>query len=262
MGIDIYAKWKDQKKEEAEAQITGFDIYAGKFGYLREAYHGSPYITKYLVSEAFSSKAEDGEPINAKILRERLPIAIIMSLYRDYKVYGEGKEPEKIEISKGMDGLHKALTKVFALEMKDDTHESFAREVKPEQIESVKKFLATGVKLPDTQQSFVDFVELCERKEAEKGEPCKIYASCQPKYMHRDILRKDQRCSKCGKRLGENDYKNHYCPSRATCRACQKLNDKKLSKIHNKVKKRGKYPHKKEPSQKQKFHYPKLEITI
>jgi hypothetical protein len=175
MGIDIYAKWKDQKKEEANAQITGFDIYAGKFGYLREAYHGSPYITKYLVSEAFETKAEDGlAPISAKILRERLPIAVIMSLYRDYKVYGEGKEPEKLT---GMEDLSKALTKVFALEMKDDTHESFAREVKPEAIESVKKFLALGVKLPDTQQSFVDFVELCERKEAEKGEPCKIYAS-------------------------------------------------------------------------------------
>ena len=172
MGIDIYAKWKDQKKEEADAQITGFDVYTGKFGYLREAYHGSPYITKYLVSEAFESDKEDGEPIPAKTLRERLPIAVLMSLYRDKKVYRE-KDPSVITDIKD---LGKVLTKVFSIEMKDDTHESFARECTPEQI-ATAEWLIQEKKLPETQQSFVDFVELCERKEAEKGEPCKIYAS-------------------------------------------------------------------------------------
>lgn len=174
MGIDIYTHWKGQDAEEKDAQITGFDIYAGKFGYLREAYHGSPYITKYLVSEAFESDKEDGEPIPATKLRERLPIAILMSIYRDKVVYGENKQPEMLT---DFNELGKALTKVFSIEIKDTTHESFARECKPEQIESVKKLLALGVKLPPTQQSFVDFVELCEAKEKQTGEPCKIYAN-------------------------------------------------------------------------------------
>jgi hypothetical protein len=75
-------------------------------------------------------------------------------------------------------------------------------------------------------------------------------------------MREHQRCSKCGEKLGVLEYKNHYCPERSTCRVCQLLNDRKLGKKHSKIKKKKKYPHKKEPSHKQMFHYPKLEITI
>jgi hypothetical protein len=74
MGIDIYANWRGQSEAEASAQITGFSGVAGHVGYLREAYHGGPYVTKYLVSEAFED-AEGVAAIPARTLRERLPAA-------------------------------------------------------------------------------------------------------------------------------------------------------------------------------------------
>lgn len=175
MGIDIYTKWKGQTEEEHQAQFTGFSTEAGQYGYLREAYHGSPYITKYLLKEAY--EATDGiAKIPASTLKERLPIAVLMSFYRDKKVYKENPDPSFIDLEKDPNGLSKVLTKVFSLEIKDDTHESFAREVKPEQIGYANALIEKGL-LPPTQQSFVDFVALCERKEAETGEPCEIHFS-------------------------------------------------------------------------------------
>lgn len=172
MGIDIYTKWKGQTEDEHQAQFTGFDTEAGKVGYLREAYHGSPYITKYLVKEAY--EAGDGvAKIPASTLKERLPVAVLMSFYRDKKVYSENPHPEMLD---GIEGLQKALTKVFSLEIKDDSHESFARECTPIQIGYANAIIEKGL-LPPTQQSFVDFVELCERKEKETGEPCEIHFS-------------------------------------------------------------------------------------
>ncbi len=53
MGIDVYMRWEDQSSAEYDAQITGFDVTAGRFGYLREAYHGGPYVTAWLVPEGF-----------------------------------------------------------------------------------------------------------------------------------------------------------------------------------------------------------------
>lgn len=53
MGIDLYAKWDGVTEAEAEAQITGFSVTAGSVGYLREAYHGGPYVTAWLAPEAF-----------------------------------------------------------------------------------------------------------------------------------------------------------------------------------------------------------------
>jgi hypothetical protein len=169
MGIDIYTHWKGQTEDERQAQFTGFDIYAGKFGYLREAYHGSPYITKYLLKEAYESKDSTAK-IPASILRERLPVAVLMSLYRDKKIYSE-KDPSVLT---DFAELGKALTKVFAIEIKDDTHESFARELTPEQIEHGRFLVEHREYLTGTQTSFIDFVELCERKEKETGEPCEI----------------------------------------------------------------------------------------
>ena len=54
MGIDIYARWEGQTEAEKEAQYTGFSTTAGAVGYLREAYHGGPYVTQWLMPEAFS----------------------------------------------------------------------------------------------------------------------------------------------------------------------------------------------------------------
>jgi len=125
MGIDIYARWKGQTKEEANAQITGFSVLHGHTGYLREAYHGSPYATKYLVREAFSDEPDAVIKIPASVLRERLPRTLELVREREQKLYWETDEKE---------------------------------------IQAVIK-------------SFTDFVDLCERKEKETGEPVAIIAS-------------------------------------------------------------------------------------
>jgi hypothetical protein len=86
-------KWKDQTKAEHDAQITGFSIVHGHVGYLREAYHGSPYATKVLVPEGWSDEAERDEelgvPIKAAVLRERLPDVIKAAIERAEVVYKE-----------------------------------------------------------------------------------------------------------------------------------------------------------------------------
>ena len=125
MGIDIYAKWRGQTNEEADAQITGFSVVDGHVGYLREAYHGSPYATKYLVAEPFESSTGEAE-IPASILHERLPETIRLAKERERVVYGrKGEIPDE----------------------------------------------------DPTIKSFIDFVELCEEKEKETGEPVTIIAS-------------------------------------------------------------------------------------
>lgn len=124
MGIDIRASWPGQTEGEAAAQITGFSVEHGHVGYLREAYHGEPYATHYLVPEAFEANAGEGVQIPAAILRERLPRTIRLAIARQRQVYGENS------------GIDDPVVRAFA-----------------------------------------DFVELCERKEAETGEPCTISAS-------------------------------------------------------------------------------------
>ncbi|MBM4398465.1 MAG: hypothetical protein FJ087_22590 [Deltaproteobacteria bacterium] len=124
MGIDIYARWPGQTAQERDAQITGFDVTAGAVGYLREAYHGEPYATQYLVREAFAAPTGEAR-IPAAELRERLPGAIALALERERTVYDNA----------GVTRDHPAI------------------------------------------QSFVQFVELCERKERETGTPVTIVAS-------------------------------------------------------------------------------------
>lgn len=86
MGIDIYSRWKNMTDAEKEGQYTGFSVTSGDVGYLREAYHGEPYATKYFVSEAFS--APDGEvKIPAHILRSRLPETLRIAAERNNKLY-------------------------------------------------------------------------------------------------------------------------------------------------------------------------------
>lgn len=125
MGIDIYARWKGQTEEEKKAQYTGFSVEHGHVGYLREAYHGAPYVTHYLVREAFDSSTYEAQ-IPAAVLCERLPEAIFLAKKREREVYGTtGDIPDDAPVVK----------------------------------------------------SFVDFVELCRRKEQETGEPVTIVAS-------------------------------------------------------------------------------------
>ena len=87
MGIDIYTCWKGQTEEETQAQMTGFSVVHGHVGYLREAYHGEPYATKYLLREAF--ERPDKCRIPASVLRARLPRTLELVEERARKVYGE-----------------------------------------------------------------------------------------------------------------------------------------------------------------------------
>ena len=100
MGIDIYAEWKGQTEEERKAQCTGFSIEHGHVGYLREAYHGEPCATPYLVSEAFEDP-EGLAKIPAAVLRERLPETIRIAKERERVVYKrKGEIPDDDPIIK------------------------------------------------------------------------------------------------------------------------------------------------------------------
>ena len=85
MGIDIYARWKGQSEEERDKQASVWlSSEAGANGYLREAYHGEPYATMFLCSEAFSP---EGAQIPSGVLRERLPHALALVEERCRKLY-------------------------------------------------------------------------------------------------------------------------------------------------------------------------------
>jgi hypothetical protein len=122
LGIDIYLEWKGMTKGEREQQYKGFSLAYGYVGYLREAYHGEPYATKYFVEEAFEGPTQ----IKASTLKERLPrtLKIIEKRYKElYEVDRDMKEVE------------------------------------------------------DVQKSYIDFVNLAEKKEEETGEPCWVLVS-------------------------------------------------------------------------------------
>jgi hypothetical protein len=94
MGIDIYAVWKDQTQGEKTAQYEStFSCVAGRTGYLREAYHGAPYATKFLCREAFESLSARA-PIAAEVLRARLPETLRLAEEREREVYEETDEHE------------------------------------------------------------------------------------------------------------------------------------------------------------------------
>ncbi len=100
MGIDIYVRWDEQTEEEKKAQYTGFSVTHGHVGYLREAYHGGPYMTHFLLAEAFDDKRcdeEGGVAIPAKVLRERLEQACEILKHRSMKVYKEPAPPEELQ---------------------------------------------------------------------------------------------------------------------------------------------------------------------
>jgi len=88
MGIDVYMSWKGQTEEEKEKQYTGFSVVHGHVGYLREAYHGDPYATRFLVREAFESKTATAQ-ISADVLESRLQETIEIVKRRYKKIYNE-----------------------------------------------------------------------------------------------------------------------------------------------------------------------------
>jgi hypothetical protein len=94
MGIDIYARWRGQSKSEKGAQAEAWlSNDQGRIGYLREAYHGKPYATRYLVAEAFDNKGEATIP--AKVLRNRLPETLRLAELRERTIYNAGDEEVK-----------------------------------------------------------------------------------------------------------------------------------------------------------------------
>ena len=95
MGIDIYMRWEGMTEEDRDKQIAGFDATVGEVGYLREAYHGSPYATRYLVEEAFEDGA-DYVHIPAKELRKRLPLTKEIVIQRFKDVYKEEIEEDNV----------------------------------------------------------------------------------------------------------------------------------------------------------------------
>ena len=95
MGIDIYARWEGQTEAEETAQYASAFCSDGLIGYLREAYHGEPYATKFLCREAFESTTGHS-PICASVLRERLPESLRLAEHREREIYG-AKTPAEIE---------------------------------------------------------------------------------------------------------------------------------------------------------------------
>lgn len=68
MGIDIYARWKNQTPKQVQEQFTGFSAVHGHVGYLREAYRGNPYATYYMFQEVFSKKGEENKYVQDYIV--------------------------------------------------------------------------------------------------------------------------------------------------------------------------------------------------
>lgn len=179
MGIDIYTRWKGQTEREREAQVTGWSVVHGHVGYLREAYHGGPYVTRFLVREAFEAK-ECEAAISAATLRQRLPQAVLLALFRYERLYANDNEPEKL--SDDPEAIAAKMAEVFgpggALEQARTGEEGdfLARQVPAEVIKRCTEAIKKRA-LPDFALTFADFVELCERKERETGEACRIVAS-------------------------------------------------------------------------------------
>ncbi len=97
MGIDIYMKWEGQSSEDTRKQCTGFSLTSGDVGYLREAYHGDPYATQYLVSECFGDETNE-VAIPASVLRKRLPRTLRLAKTRMIKLYKETDMQEIKEV--------------------------------------------------------------------------------------------------------------------------------------------------------------------
>ena len=92
MGIDIYAKWREQTESERTAQVSEWlSVGSGKVGYLREAYHGEPYATRFLFAEAFDSETAAAQ-IPAAQLRANLPKALELVEERARKIYNATDE--------------------------------------------------------------------------------------------------------------------------------------------------------------------------
>jgi hypothetical protein len=101
MGIDIYARWDNQTAKERAAQQTGFAVFGGRFGHLRENYPAWPSVTRFLVREAFCEVSDgdmvaSGAVISAETLHDRLPKALSLMKEKLAKYY-EHPMPKELE---------------------------------------------------------------------------------------------------------------------------------------------------------------------
>ena len=87
MDIDIYARHRGQTHDDLHDQDRYYaTAEGGRYGYLREACDGEPYVTRFLCREAF----ETGQAaIPAAVLRERLPEALRLVERRERELYGD-----------------------------------------------------------------------------------------------------------------------------------------------------------------------------
>lgn len=167
MGIDIYLKWAGMDEEDTKSQFTGMNPYRGETGYLREAYHGGPYATKILCREAFESDNCEAE-IPAAILRERLthvtePARDCDGGHLVASMFASLMQMTGAQVVGGP--VQNGTTQPMTVE--EAVRERYLRLYDDEGPEAAERAV----------QSFRDFVALAERKEAELGKPCTIYAS-------------------------------------------------------------------------------------
>jgi excinuclease UvrABC nuclease subunit len=200
MGIDVYAKEIHESAERKAAQLKFeqavaardklppgskrdkaqervMDAYSEmyRYGYLRESYHGGPYVCPFLVKEAWNQNRR----IPSAKLRERLPDAVLLAVYRDHVVYGEAESnPGEIALDAEV-SLASVMAKLRdAMKAATNTTEADAilAKIAPEQREQIIKRLADGI-VPTCAIQFVEFVEQCEAYEAKHGKPPIIHVS-------------------------------------------------------------------------------------
>lgn len=149
MGIDIYMSPNtidDDGVGTDETNIRYFDTTNGDAGYLREAYHGGPYVTEVLVPEAFEWTRWLGDCPNDAT--DDWPADLEYWLRRGAPIHASVMRGRLVE---ALEAFERRIANVYP-----DTDEK----LKAEQ-----------------WQAFVDFVELAERIEAATGEAVQVYAS-------------------------------------------------------------------------------------
>jgi len=97
MGLDIYLRWEGMTKADHAAQITGFSVIAGKFGYLRGAYNGNIGITALNI--LFKDINLDGYDwiVNIEFLEKQLEELEKGLFITHKKSFYDGKEGSEIQ---------------------------------------------------------------------------------------------------------------------------------------------------------------------
>jgi hypothetical protein len=171
MGIDVYLRWRGWRIEEE----AGFDT---SRGYLRESYHGGPYVTPYFVAEAFEVDDPAGmkiASIPASVLRERLPATVLITEYRQHTVYGQGQKPHRLELpADGSLGAVEGTIRTLCEASMTGEAGRIAAGYTPKQLAEAKQRIEAR-DLPELALRFVDFVELAELKETKTGELCWVF---------------------------------------------------------------------------------------